>query len=120
MNESIKSVIREWETAQSPFSFETRIHPVLTPSNITSDTPFINMAFIIDVKGFFVDKEHKQAIALHHERVISIDRYNQDTQYTEDLRKDLKLFTAAAHEMFFKILSTSPQPTYTSDPKFMK
>lgn len=78
------------------------------------------MVFIIDVGGFFIDKEHTQPIKLHHERVISIDRYNTDKQYIEDFRRDLKLFTAAAYEQFDKILSSLPQPIYTSDPLHMK
>lgn len=120
MNASIQSVIKEWETSKSPYCFETRIHPILNPSSITIDTLFINMVFIIDVGGFFLDKEHTQPIKLHHERVISIDRYNTDNQYIEDFRKDLKLFTATAYAQFDKILTSLPQPIFTSDPLHMK
>ena len=120
MNPLIKAVIEEWVTAKSPYSFETRISPILNPSQITVETPFVNLVFIIDVQGFFIDKEHTKPIKLHHERLITIDRYNTDSQYIDDLRNDLELLTAEAHAQFEKTLSSFTQPVYTSDPNFMK
>lgn len=120
MNALIQSVIKEWEATKKQYSFETRIHPILNPYSITKDTPFINMVFIIDVGGFFIDKEHTRPIKLHHERVISIDRYNTDKQYIEDFRRALNLFTATAYAQFEKIFTSLPEPIYTSDPLHMK
>ena len=90
------------------------------PTQITVETPFVNLVFIIDVQGFFIDKEHTKPIKLHHERLITIDRYNTDSQYIDDLRNDLELLTAEAHAQFEKTLSSFTQPVYTSDPNFMK
>ena len=116
---TITEVIKEWETARGPFTFETRLHPVLNPTQVRADSPFVEMVFIIDVGGFFLDEKHTKPIKLHRKRVISIDRFNPDLQYAEDLRKDLRLFTAASYAEFEKYLSTLTPPTYTSDPNFM-
>lgn len=117
----IQNVIRDWDNARGPYTFEIRIHPILNPSTVTSSTPFVFLTFIIEVKGFFLDKEHQQPIKLHHERVISIDRFNPDPQqYAKDLRGDLALLTKAAYAQFAATLASLPQPTYTSDPLHMK
>lgn len=79
----------------------------------------IELIFIIDVGGFFLDKEHTQPMKLNYERVISIDRYNTNPQYEQDLRKDLNLLTKAAYAEFENILKSLPQPSSTSDPHLM-
>ena len=120
MNPSIAEVLNDWANAPGFFSFETRLHPVVEPSQIKDTYPFVNMVFIIDVQGFYLDEEHKNPIKLHRERVISIDRYNKAPEYAEDLKKDIDLFTKESYTQFEKYLSSFPQPIYTSDPKFMK
>lgn len=121
MNEQIQSLLKEWATSDGLYSFEKRVHIPWNPSQITKDAPaVINMVFIIDVDGFFIDKDHTQPIKLHHEEILPIDRFNADGQYLEKLRKDLETVTTAAYDQFEKTLSSLPQPTYTSDPKFMK
>ncbi|MDE6095207.1 MAG: hypothetical protein K2G52_03365 [Muribaculaceae bacterium] len=85
MNTLIKAIIKGWETVKSLYSLESRIFFTLNTAQITTKTPFINLAFIIDVQGFFLDKEHTKPIKLHHERVITIGRYNTDSQYIDDL-----------------------------------
>lgn len=93
----------------------------LNTSQIAKNAPaVINMVFIIDVDGFFLDKDHTKTIKLHHEEVLPIDRFNTNDQYIEKLRKDLNAITAAAYDQFEETLSSLPQPNYTSDPKFMK
>lgn len=120
MNPSINTAIDDWAKAPTSYSFEKRLHIPINVSQISDNAPFVEFNFIIEVSGFFLDKECKQPVKLHHERVISIDRNNMDSQYVEDFRKDLKLLTATAYAEFEKILSSQPQPTYTSDPRFMK
>lgn len=121
MKKLIQGVIDEWTAERGPYSYELRFHPYLNPSQVSSNSPFVELVFIIiDVRGFFLDIEHTQPIKLHHERVISIDRYNTDQQYAQDLRKDLNLLTKAAYAEFEKILKSLPQPICTTDPSFMK
>lgn len=78
------------------------------------------MNFIIEVQGFFEDENHSKPIKLHHERDISIDRFNTNQQYIDDLRNDLRLLTKAAYAEFDKILTSFKTPIYTSDPLHMK
>ena len=121
MKEQIQTLLKKWATSEGLYSFEKHIHIPLNPSQITKDAPaVINMVFIIDVDGFFLDKEHTQPIKLHHEEVLPIERFNANGKYIERLRKDLETVTATAYTQFEKILASLPQPIYTSDPLHMK
>lgn len=119
MNSLIQEIIEGWRGAQSPYSFEIRLRQLINPLQIKNKAPFVEMAFIIDVNGFFLDKEHTKPIKLHRERVIGIDMYNSDPTYANDFKKDLDLFTATTYAEFEQILSSFTTTTYTSDPKFM-
>lgn len=119
MNPVIAKVIKDWEESEGPFSFEIRLHPFSNPSQISSNAPFIDTIFIIDVSGFFLDEKHLKPIKLHRERVISIDRFNTDPIYVDNLRRDLSLFSKSTYSEFNNYLSSLTPPIFTSDPKFM-
>lgn len=116
----IQSVIDEWTKSRGPFSFEIRIHPPVNPSSITSNTPIVDLVFIMDVSGFYEDKECTKPIKLHSEKLISIERHNSNQEYADKLRKDLDLFTDESYSQFQELLASYPDKTYTSDPNFMK
>lgn len=121
MNTGVKNIKDQWITeAGQKFSFECRLAVPITLEHNSANNGFEYITFIIEVSGFFYDKEHTKPIKLHHERTITIDTTNCSQQNIDNFRRDLNLLTGAAHEEFLKVLEESPQPIYTSDPLYMK
>lgn len=121
MNTGVKNIKDQWITeAGQKFSFECRFAIPITLEHSSANNGLEYITFIIEVSGFFFDKEHTKPIKLHYERTITIDTTNCSQQNIDDFRRDLNLMTDAAHEEFLKALEESPKPIYTSDPLYMK
>lgn len=118
MNPAILSVINDWRKSIERYSFETRLALRTNSQEDKITSPYITYTFIIEVGGFYYDPDHTYPIKLHQERTISIDNLNMTTQYVEDFRRDLELFTSSAYAYIADQLA-GQQSSYTSDLKWL-
>lgn len=97
------------------YSFEIRAYCPVSSQYFLQNPPSIPIVFIIDVQGFFYDKDHTQPIKLHYENDITITNTTATQQDIDNLKQGLDLLTQNAYASFDNTLKSCPQPTYTSD-----
>jgi len=121
----IKSLVeigKEWSTRERDYSYETRFCGPLSENQY----PEGGLIAIIEVQGFFRDKQLKNPIKLHYEKVFSVpDLFNMDiTKEQIDICASsfsilLEEFTINAYKSFQSILAQQKSDfgnCYTTDP----
>ena len=120
MDERITNIIKDWVEGEKLYSFEIRAYCPVSSQYVLQNPPSIPIVFIIDVQGFFYDKDHTQPIKLHYENDIAIPNTIVKQQDIDNFKQNLELLTQNAYVSFEDTLKSCPQPTYTSDILHMK
>jgi len=120
MDERIKTIITQWGEEDRAYSFEVRLHYNVGTHQTLDDPSCTPVDFIIEVSGFYYDKDQTKPIKLHYERIISIKNDAIVTQqYIDDFHRDLNHLTTTAYANFEKTLNSCSTPIYTNDKKYL-
>ncbi len=120
MDKRIANIIKDWVEDKKLYSYELRISFPVSQQYALQNPLSIPTVFIIEVEGFYYDREHTKPIKLHYEETITIPNISVTQLDIDNLKQYLERLTQNAYVSFENTLKSCPQPTYTSDILHMK